>query len=415
MRAAIVTIGDEILIGQIVDTNSAWISENLNLLGIEVVEKRSVSDRDSSIKKVLADFEGNIDLLILTGGLGPTRDDITKHSLNTYFGGSLVENKEVLEHIHQLFSKRGYTVSELNRLQAMVPDTCTPLKNSSGTAPGMWFERSGTIFISLPGVPYEMKGLMMEEVIPRLAGKLNGNIIFHRTLMTQGVPESFLAAKIKDWEEALPDNIKLAYLPRPGIVRLRLTAIGEDKEDLKQLVEIEISKLLNIIPEYIFALEDIDLEMVVGKLLREHSLSLSTAESCTGGRIAGMITSVAGSSDYFYGSVIAYSNQAKKDLLNVPEAIQDESGAVSSEVVEIMAREARKKFHSDYSIAVSGIAGPGGGTGEKPVGTTWIAISGAEKTFSRKFRFGEHRGRNIEIASLTALNLLRKIILGLDK
>ena len=412
MKAAIITIGDEILIGQVIDTNSAWIADSLNMIGVEVIEKRTISDQDQSIKKVLSDFEGKADLVIMTGGLGPTRDDITKKSLNDFFGGEMIENKEVLDHIYKLFAKRGFPVSELNRLQAVIPDSCLPLRNSQGTAPGMLFERSGTMFISLPGVPYEMQSLMKEEVIPLIGKKMNGNIVFHRTVMTQGIPESFLAAMIKDWEYALPGNIKLAYLPRPGIVRLRLTALGKSREELNQLIEVEIDKLLKIIPEDIFAFDDILLEKVVGALLRDRSLTLSAAESCTGGRISNLITSIPGSSDYFKGSVISYSNEIKTGVLDVPAEIILEHGSVSRQVVEIMAKNIREKFKTDYSIAVSGIAGPSGGTDEKPVGTTWICISSAEKCCSKQYKFGEHRGRNIEIAAITAINLLRKMILG---
>jgi nicotinamide-nucleotide amidase len=411
MKAAILTIGDEILIGQIVDTNGAWIAENLNMLGVEVIQKRTLSDKDRDIRDALKDMESVVDLVIMTGGLGPTKDDITKNSLNLYFGGKMIENKEVLEHINDLFSKRGYKVSELNRLQAVIPDSCTPLRNSQGTAPGMWFEKSGTIFISLPGVPYEMKALMSEEVIPRLAERMNGNIIFHRTLMTQGMPESFLAAKIQDWEEALPRNVKLAYLPRPGIVRLRLTAIGENREVLNQILEEEIDKLLQIIPEYIFAFEEVSLEKVLGDLLRERGLTLATAESCTGGRIASMITSIAGSSDYFKGSVVAYSNEIKENILGVPAVIINKNGAVSKEVVERMAEGVRRKFNTDLAISVSGIAGPSGGSDEKPVGTTWICVCDAKNYVSKSYKFGDNRGRNIEISSITALNLLRKFVL----
>ncbi len=414
MKAVIVTIGDEILIGQVVDTNASWIAENLNLAGIEVIEKRTVSDKDEPIRKALKDYEGNADLVILTGGLGPTRDDITKTILNSYFGGEMKENIEVLDHIHNLFKKRSYRVSDINRKQAVIPDNCVALKNTSGTAPGMWFERSGTIFISLPGVPYEMKGLMIEEVLPRLGEKMNANVIHHRTLMTQGIPESFLAAKIKDWEISLPENVKLAYLPRPGIVRLRLTAIGKDKENLDKLLETEISGLKKIIQEDIFAYQDLSLESVVGGLLKKHAHTISTAESCTGGRIAGLLTSVPGSSTYFLGSIIAYSNQVKQEFLNVPTDILETYGAVSREVVELMANETRKRFRTTYSIAISGIAGPTGGSEEKPVGTTWICISAPDKSFSKLYKFGEHRGRNMEISSITALNMLRKIILGFE-
>jgi len=414
MNASIVTIGDEILIGQIVDTNSAWIAENLSLAGIEVIEKRAISDRKEDILNVLNFFEGKVELVIITGGLGPTKDDITKPTLANFFGGEMKENKEVLDHIISLFEKRGFVVSELNRLQAVIPDSCTPLKNRQGTAPGMVFEKSGTMYISLPGVPYEMKTIFKEEVIPLLAKRMNGSMIFHRTVMTQGIPESYLAARIQDWEEALPSNIKLAYLPRPGIVRLRLTAIGEKKERLNALIEEEIAKLLKIIPDDVFAFDDIPLEQVIGEILKEKGKTLSTAESCTGGKISSMITSVPGSSSYFAGSVVSYSNKIKEDLLDVDAEIIKSYGAVSKEAVQKMAENVREKFQTDYSISVSGIAGPGGGSEEKPVGTTWICVSSREKTISKMFKFGDHRGRNIQIASYTALNMLRKLILGLS-
>lgn len=414
MKAVIVTIGDEILIGQVTDTNASFIAEHLNISGIEVVEKRTVSDNDNSIRQALKDYEARVDVMILTGGLGPTRDDITKNSLSKYFGGKLVENQEVLQHIQQLFEKRGYKLSDLNRRQAVIPDNCIALKNSQGTAPGMWFEKSGTIFISLPGVPYEMKSLMTDEVIPRLAEKMNASIIQHRTVMTQGIPESFLAARIKDWEVSLPENLKLAYLPRPGIVRLRLTGVGEDRNTLNSLLEEQIMRLKSIIPEDIFAEYDVPLESVIGNLLSKYGYTLSTAESCTGGRIAELITSVPGSSKYFKGAIIAYSNQVKQELLAVPAEILEKYGAVSREVVEIMADNIREKLNTSYSIAISGIAGPSGGSDEKPVGTTWICVSSAEKTYSKRYKFGEHRGRNIEIGSITALNILRKMVLDFE-
>ena len=412
MNAAIVTIGDEILIGQIIDTNSAWIAEKLNMEGIEIVENRSISDKHESIVTCLKDLEHKFDLVVITGGLGPTKDDITKNSLNEFFGGKMAENSEVLQDIESLFKARGYKVTDLNRLQATIPDNCIPLRNSSGTAPGMWFERNGTIFISMPGVPYEMKAIMENEVLPRLR-KIKGNtVIIHRTTMTQGIPESYLAAKLRHWESAIPDHIKLAYLPRPGIVRLRLTAKGEDRNKLEQELQLEVDKLLNIIPEDVFAFTDTTLEQAIGELLEKKQYTLSVAESCTGGRISSLITSVPGSSGYFKGAVVAYSNELKLKMLGVDKDLLEKHGAVSEEVVLQMAEGIQKLANTDFGIATSGVAGPGGGTKEKPVGTTWIAVYGPGIHTAKLYNFGEHRGRTIERASLTALNMLRKSILG---
>ncbi|MCK4920845.1 MAG: competence/damage-inducible protein A [Bacteroidales bacterium] len=414
MNATIVTIGDEILIGQIVDTNSSWIAEQLNLTGIQVNEIRSISDNHNAIIKALADLESNVDLVVFTGGLGPTKDDITKKSLAEYFNSNMVENEDVLKHISELFKKRGFNLTETNRQQAILPDNCIPLKNGSGTAAGMWFERSGTIFVSMPGVPFEMRGIVKDELLPRLQKLINGNIIIHKTIMTQGIAESFLAAKIRHWEEDLNTAVKLAYLPRPGIVRLRLSAIGRDRDELNALLETEVSKLLKIIPNDIFAFEDTSLEKVLGELLSKKGLTVSTAESCTGGRIASAFTSIPGSSAYFIGSIVAYSNDIKVNNLKVNQTDIEKYGAVSEKVVRQMAENIRLQTKSDFGIATSGIAGPTGGTEEKPVGTTWIAVSSAEKCISKRYNFGEHRGRTIERASLTSLNMLRKTVLGIS-
>lgn len=414
MNATIVTIGDEILIGQIVDTNSSWIAEQLNLTGIQVNEIRSISDNHNAIIKALADLESNVDLVVFTGGLGPTKDDITKKSLAEYFNSNMVENEDVLKHISELFKKRGFNLTETNRQQAILPDNCIPLKNGSGTAAGMWFERSGTIFVSMPGVPFEMRGIVKDELLPRLQKLINGNIIIHKTIMTQGIAESFLAARIRHWEEDLNTAVKLAYLPRPGIVRLRLSAIGRDRDELNALLETEVSKLLKIIPNDIFAFEDTSLEKVLGELLSKKGLTVSTAESCTGGRIASAFTSIPGSSAYFIGSIVAYSNDIKVNNLKVNQTDIEKYGAVSEKVVRQMAENIRLQTKSDFGIATSGIAGPTGGTEEKPVGTTWIAVSSAEKCISKRYNFGEHRGRTIERASLTSLNMLRKTVLGIS-
>lgn len=414
MNAAIITIGDEILIGQIVDTNSAWLAENLNLLGIKVDEIISVADDSKHITESLDKYVGRKDLIIISGGLGPTKDDITKKTLAAYFKSELVHNQEVLNHIESLFAQRGIRVSEVNRLQAMLPANCQILKNPSGTAAGMWFEKENSIFVSLPGVPYELKDICNLSLFPELQRLLNGPLIVHRTIMTQGVPESILSERIKIWEDALPKSVKLAYLPRPGLVRLRLTAIGDSRSELNQLLKVEIDKLLNIINKDVFSLEDTTLEKVVGDLLLENSFTVSAAESCTGGAIAKLITSVPGSSKYFMGGIIAYNNSVKVNLLGVNKESIDNQGAVSKLVVEEMANGIRLMLKTDYAIATSGIAGPDGGSEAKPVGTTWIAVSSAKKTVSKHFLFGEHRGRNIEKTSMAALNMLRKIILEIE-
>lgn len=411
MNAAIITIGDEILIGQIVDTNSAWLAENLNLMGIKVDETISVSDNSKHIKDTLQKYEGNKDIVIISGGLGPTKDDLTKNTLAEYFESEFELDTEVLSHIENLFYHRGIKISESNRLQAMLPVKCKKLLNPSGTASGMWFTKGGTHYISLPGVPYELKDICNDSLFPELKKIMTGNVIVHRTIMTQGVPESVLSDRIEVWENALPKMVKLAYLPRPGLVRLRLTAIGKEESELKVILEEEIRKLLQIIEKDVYSLEDKSLEEVIGTILNNSSSTISCAESCTGGAISKLITSVPGSSKYFKGGIIAYDNAVKTKILGVKDESIIKYGAVSEQVVEEMAIGVRSLMDTDYSISTSGIAGPGGGSEEKPVGTTWIAVSSSKKTISHRFLLGEHRGRNIEKASLFALNMLRKMIL----
>jgi nicotinamide-nucleotide amidase len=411
MRSAIITIGDEILIGQVTDTNAVWISKQLNALGVQVREMVTVSDEAKQIIETLDRYMGRYDLLIVTGGLGPTTDDITKQTLAAYFDSKMVTHQEVLDRITGFFKERGRSMIESNLRQADVPEACRVLMNNHGTAPGMWFEKDGTILISLPGVPYEMKGLMEDHVIPELKQMNNVPQVVHRTIMTQGVPESYLAAMLRDWETALPDCVKLAYLPRPGIVRLRLTIVDKCATEAKQLLDVSIGKLLKIIPEHVFGYDDITLEESLGSLLRETGLTLASAESCTGGNIARMITSVPGSSTYYSGSVIAYENRIKSMVLGVDPQVIEEKGAVSREVVEQMAEGVRKVMGTDAAISTSGIAGPDGGTKEKPVGTTWICVQHKEESYARKYRFGGSRQRIIEQASHTALQLLRRLIL----
>ncbi|OQX73383.1 MAG: competence/damage-inducible protein A [Bacteroidetes bacterium 4484_276] len=413
MTAEIITIGDELLIGQVIDTNSAWIAEQLNLIGIRINQITSISDERGHILSTLAEAETRADIILITGGLGPTRDDITKTTLCEFFGTGLVFNEEAFKNVETLFRLRGFTVTELNRQQAEIPANCTPLQNLNGTAPGMWFERDGKIFVSMPGVPFEMKQMVANEVLPRLSKKLNAQFIVHKTILTQGVGESFLAKTIESWEDNLPKNVKLAYLPQPGIVRLRLTAIGTNKVELQNQIEDEVIKLKAIIPDLIFGYNGDTLELVTGKLLKAKLKTISTAESCTGGYLAHLITSIPGSSDYFPGSVVSYSNRVKIDELGVSEKSLEQHGAVSKEVVLQMAAGVRRKIDSDYALAISGIAGPDGGTAKKPVGTTWIALATPEKVIAQQFLFGEHRGRNIRKAALAALNMLRAELLDI--
>lgn len=407
MKAELITIGDELLIGQVVDTNSAWMAEQLNLSGIRVGQITSISDNRDQILKTLAEASQRADVILITGGLGPTRDDITKHTLCEYFGTRLVFNQEMFENIERIFSLRGYNITMLNRAQAEVPENCTPLLNINGTAPGMWFEQNGKIFASMPGVPFEMKGIMEEHILPKLRSITQISII-HRTILTQGVGESFLASRIEAWETKLPAFIKLAYLPQPGIVRLRLTASGSDRSQLEKAVDEQVSELYRLVPEYIFGEGDDTLESVVGRLLHSHDYTLATAESCTGGYIAHLITSIPGSSGYFKGSVVAYSNEIKESVLGVAAPTLARNGAVSEETVFEMAAGIIRQFRVNCAIAVSGIAGPDGGTNEKPVGTTWICVLTPKGAETRRFTFGEHRGRNIRRAALAALDMLRK-------
>jgi nicotinamide-nucleotide amidase len=413
VKSALVTIGDEILIGQVTDTNAVWISTQLNSLGVSVGEMVTVSDDATHIISTLDRYVGKYDLVIMTGGLGPTGDDLTKETLARYFNSTMVTIPEVLEKITAYFKERGRTLIDSNARQADVPEACVPLMNNHGTAPGMWFEKEGTILVSLPGVPYEMKGLMEDEVLPRLRGLVKVPQVVHRTIMTQGVPESYLAVLLRDWESNLPECVKLAYLPRPGIVRLRLTVSGKCASESKQILEVIENKLLKIIPQYIFGYDDVNLEQVLGEVLKERGLSLATAESCTGGNIARLITSIPGSSAYYTGSVIAYQNHVKTEVLKVEESVINQFGAVSQPVVEQMAGGVKSYFGTDTAIATSGIAGPDGGTKEKPVGTTWIAVVYQEKILSKKFLFWGTRERIIDQASYAAMQLLRRLILDL--
>lgn len=411
MKAEIITIGDEILIGQIVDTNSAWIADQFNLNGIEIYQVTSVHDNHQHILEAIKNAEGKVDLVVITGGLGPTKDDITKNALCEYFDTKLVFHEPTFEHIKKWFAKLSIDINKLNRDQALVPENCTVLFNKAGTAPGMWFERNDTIFVSLPGVPFEMKYLLEHEILPRLLKNGKKKAIYHKTVLTQGIPESMLAEKIEVWENALPGNIKLAYLPGPMAVRLRLSAMGNDDTVLQNRVEEQIQKLQKIIPESIFGFDLETMAEVIGRMLKSKGGKLAVAESCTGGYISHLITSVAGSSEYFNGSVTAYSNQIKEKILDVKKETLSEFGAVSEQVAKEMALGAKQVLNADYAISTTGIAGPTGGTDEKPVGTVWIAVAGKNKAFAEKFVFGFNRERNILRSSQTALQILRRVIL----
>ncbi|MCF6333977.1 MAG: competence/damage-inducible protein A [Draconibacterium sp.] len=411
MKAEIITIGDEILIGQIVDTNSAWIADQFNLNGIEIYQVTSVHDNHQHILEAIKNAEGKVDLVVITGGLGPTKDDITKNTLCEYFDTKLVFHEPTFEHIKKRFAKLSIDINKLNRDQALVPENCTVLFNKAGTAPGMWFERNDTIFVSLPGVPFEMKYLLEHEILPRLLKNGKKKAIYHKTVLTQGIPESMLAEKIEVWENALPENIKLAYLPGPMAVRLRLSAMGNDDTVLQNRVEEQIQKLQKIIPESIFGFDSETMAEVIGRMLKSKGKKLAVAESCTGGYISHLITSVAGSSEYFNGSVTAYSNQIKEKILDVKKETLSEFGAVSEQVAKEMALGAKQVLNADYAISTTGIAGPTGGTDEKPVGTVWIAVAGENKAFAEKFVFGFNRERNILRSSQTALQILRRVIL----
>jgi len=411
MKAEIITIGDEILIGQIVDTNSAWIAEQFNLNGIEIYQITSVHDEHDHIMEALKKAEDMVDLVIITGGLGPTKDDITKNTLCEYFGTRLVMHEPSFEHIKERFKKRNIDMNKLNRDQALVPESCTVLPNKAGTAPGMWFEKNDTWFASLPGVPFEMKYLIEYEVLPRLRQSGKAKAIYHKTVQTQGVPESMLAMKLEKWESALPENIKLAYLPNPMSVRLRLSAVGTDENLLKQQVEDEVEKLRKLIPENIFGYDNETLGEVIGRMLNDAGKTLAVAESCTGGYISHLITSIPGSSKYFNGSVTAYSNTVKQNILQVQESALIKYGAVSKAVASEMAIGVRIALNADFALATTGIAGPDGGTDDKPVGTVWIAVASAEKVIAKKFLFGDNRERNIIRSSQTALQMLRRLIL----
>lgn len=411
IKASIITIGDELLIGQVIDTNSAWMAQQLNKAGIPVARRVAVGDVWDEIWNALDEESKQAQIILITGGLGPTSDDITKPLLCKYFGGKLIVDEGAKQNVINIFTKLNRPIIERNLLQAEVPDICTVIENKRGTAPGMWFTKGETIFVSMPGVPHEMKGMMDDYVIPQLSKLFKLPAIVHRTLLTAGVGESFLAELIKDFEAALPPHIKLAYLPNYGMVRLRLSTSGFDKAAIEKETATQFEQLQSLVKNYLVTTEDEPLEKVVGKLLLAKNKTMCTAESCTGGYIAHLLTSIAGSSVFYDGSVVSYSYGAKEDLLGVDHQTLLNKGAVSEEVVTQMAKGALQNIKSNYVIAVSGIMGPGGGMPEKPVGTVWVAVGNSQKIETQKLHFRFDRARNIQLTAATALNLLRKFIL----
>ena len=412
MKAEIITIGDEILIGQIVDTNSQWIGTELNKIGVSVYQISSIQDNKQHILNALKEAQSRADIIIITGGLGPTKDDITKYTIAEYFSDTLTLNENVVNHIQKLFTKYKIPFGELNRLQGMIPTKATVLENAYGTAPGMWFFENETIFVSLPGVPNEMKGLMQSEVLPRIQKRFKLPFIIHKTIMTYGMGESSLAERIEDFENNLPEFIKLAYLPNYGKVRLRLSAKGDDKKILEETLQEKIQDLYKIIPEIITGIDDGGkIEQTIGDLLKKKGKTVATAESLTGGKIASTLVSVPGSSVYYKGSFVTYSAETKINVLNVSKATIDLHSAVSKEVALEMARGVKQKLQTNYAIAVTGNAGPTKDSNNKEVGSVCIALVTDEKELVEEFNFGKPRGRVIDKTVNKSLEMLQQEIL----
>ena len=413
MKAAIITIGDEILIGQIVDTNSAFIAKSLDRIGVEVHEMISISDNKSHILDTFSKFQNKVDLVVITGGLGPTKDDITKKIFCDYFDDDLVVNNKVLEHVTQLiegFYKR--QITQINKDQALVPSKCIILHNEFGTAPGMWMKKENTVFISLPGVPFEMKSLVENEIIPRIVVEYQRPYIIHKTVLTYGIGESLLSETIEKWENDLPNFIKLAYLPSPGRVRLRLSARGTDKELLENAIFENVTSLSAILGDAIVGIDDDEtLEVVIGRLLTQQNKTISTAESCTGGKIAQVLSSFAGASAYFKGSIVSYSTETKISVLRISEDLINEYSVVSAEVAREMAINIQRLMKTDYAIATTGNAGPAKGDSDASVGTVFIALATPYDVIIEEFNFGQPRDKVIDRAVLKSLEMLRKEIL----
>ena len=412
ITAEIIAIGDELLIGQTINTNAAWLGEQLNAIGIKVHRSIVISDNRPEIIAALNEASSRSNIIIMTGGLGPTKDDITKHTLCEYFQTELVINADALQRITDFFERRGLPMLEVNRQQAAVPAACTVIHNFKGTACGMWFERGDRVFISMPGVPYEMKGMMEEVVFEKLASFYHRPVIRHRTILTTGVGESFLANQLSDWEMMLEERkIALAYLPSPGMVKLRMSSYGDEGRDVEADFQYCEAELHRVIGEHIYGYDKDTLQEIVGIQLRSRGATLFVAESCTGGTLARLLTSVPGSSDYLMGGLIAYNNQVKTDILQVDSGVIQQKNVVSKEVAEAMAAGARQRFGTDWAISTTGIAGPGGGTETHPVGLIYVAVAGPKGCKSIELRLGKRRESNMDMASFAGLNLLRKEIL----
>ncbi len=411
INASIITIGDELLIGQTIDTNSAWMAQELNKIGIWVRRRVAVGDVWDDIWQTLDAESKEADIIFITGGLGPTNDDITKDLLCAYFGGKMIVHEPSLTFIKDIFTKLNRPLLERNLKQAEVPDVCKVIPNNHGSAPGMWFEKNETIFISLPGVPYEMKGIMTDYIIVQLPNHFELPYIIHRTAFTAGMGESFIAERLIDFEASLPVHIKLAYLPNYGMVRLRLTTTGIEKSTLKAELEKHFTRLKQLVDDILVSDSYDSLEIVLGEMLKEKEKTVATAESCTGGYIAHLLTSISGSSAYFKGSVVSYADEMKENILQVQSKTLQETGAVSEETVKEMLSGALDKMNTDYAMATSGIMGPTGATDNKPVGTVWIGVGNKEKTVIKKYHFRFDRTRNIEMTAYTAMNMLRKFIM----
>ncbi|MFN3998167.1 competence/damage-inducible protein A [Algoriphagus sp.] len=407
VKAEIIAIGDELLYGQIVDTNSHWISQELDLMGVKVVRKTTVGDNRTDILSAFGEAEKRADIVLITGGLGPTQDDLTKPLLAEYFGCDIVEVPAAVEAVTSFFKKRGREMTPLNILQGHLPSCCTYVPNEVGTAPGMWFEQNGAFWMSMPGVPHEMKKLMKDFVLPKLPSLFTLPIIFHKVIKTVGIGESWLADLIKDWENSLPEHIRLAYLPSLGHVKLRLTGFGDDKSKLEREIDHLIDVILPTIGKYVYGYNEESLETAIGKLLKQNGKTVALAESCSGGYISHLITSIPGSSHYFQGGVIPYQNQFKEKVLGVKSETLRKHGAVSEETVLEMAKGVRTLFNSDFGLSSSGIAGPEGGSEEKPVGTVWISCAGESINESKKLQLTQDRILNIQLTGVAVLNLLR--------
>ncbi|HAK45483.1 MAG TPA: competence/damage-inducible protein A [Spirochaeta sp.] len=411
MKATIITIGDELLIGQVVDTNSAWLAAELTKLGFSMENHVSISDTGEKISGALDRFLPENDLLVFTGGLGPTNDDITKKVLADYFCSELIFSEQILGDVETRIRSFGSTMNELNREQAMVPKDAKILRNNHGTAPGMWFEKNGKVIISLPGVPSEMKGIFNDIIKDDLGNFFSLPQIIYKTIMVSGIAEAHLAEKLSDWEAALPEGVSLAYLPSPEAIRLRLGAKGGAKADPSTCIDQQINSLQQIIPEYIYGYDNESLESVIGRMITERGTYLACAESCTGGSIAQKITAIPGCSAWFRGGVTAYSNEIKAKVLGVSPAALETYGAVSEQTITEMVRGAQRVFQTDYAVATSGIAGPTGGSPDKPVGTVWIAAAGPDFLVTKKYNFGKNRASNIRRSTSAAFSLLRKAML----